>query len=393
MDSYTATRNSLKPFYKNKQNAVPKSYEEIANRILLYESFKNGLTSLETMFNSELPNSVIITGYTVSGKLTMVKMAEFNTGTKTVYLNSDMFTTDVAALHHLLNELKMNRRDTTRMQKETLSDTINAIKKSQKVFPVRFAVVLCDFDGFCRKSQKLLYNLTELLQAGINMTLVAITSSRDCTENWEKRVSSRMSASTFSLDVPYKTGDEYISFAKQLLGNIKITEDIEKILLKEFNTNDRSLPSLKRILISMCTFDDQKLHLNTSMNGDIYKPRERNVGLIEHQIKWLPDLYVLTRIVAYCKRNIDQTTNCFRVNDVINWHRTCQDPVNLKRFNLAAIRTLLKANIITRLRESERIGHETDFVLLITYKFYKILVEKDKSSYGDILEDRIYTLR
>lgn len=393
MECYLATRNSLEPFEKTKESSQPTSHSEIANRILLFDSFKKGLDMLVPMFTSELPNSVIITGYSAGGKTTMVKLAEYRAGIKTIYLNSDMFTTDVAALHFLLNELKINKNEKSKMQKETLSDTMDAIKKSTKQFKERFVVVLCDFEGFCRKSQSLLYNLTELLQAGINMTLVAITSSRDCTENWEKRVSSRMSSSTFSLDTPYNTDVEYIQFAQKLLGNVKLNKDLRNILRAEFNTSDRSLPALKRFLISICSFNEEKLQLNTKLEATSYRPRETNVGLFEDQINWLPDLYVLVRIVAYCKRNCDNLTNSFKLSDVINWHRKCMMPVNDRRFNLGAIRTLMKANFITRFRESERIGLETDFTLLINYKFFKILVERNEADFGDILEDKIYSLR
>lgn len=216
--AYHEARCSGKPFIQINSASPPENDNELFNRILIHKSFGKGLAKLEDMFTSEKSTSVIITGYPASGKTTMVRLAEFNTQSNVIYINSVSFSNDTSALHHILDQTGINR--SSNMKKETISETMDAIIRNRKQFKTKFVVVLCDFDQFCRKSQLLLYNLTEMIQYGINMSLVGITSSRDCMENLEKRVRSRISASFIILDMPYRNTDEYIEFASNLLGSL-----------------------------------------------------------------------------------------------------------------------------------------------------------------------------
>lgn len=282
-------------FVEIKGNKCPENDGEINDRVIEYGSFKEALDYLMNyVINSPSENSIIISGNAGSGKRTLIRLVQYKTKLITVYLDPTIFQTDVSAINHVLHKIGLKSRD-------SLSDTMNEIERKQLYVREKIVVVLVDFDQFCRSKQSLLYNLTQMIQFGLNLCLIGLTMSRDCIENLEKRVRSRLNASFYELNYPYRSLEEYVEFASSLLGGFKFSEEIERELRARYVMKSRSIPSLRWHLLNICRWNRKRL--------SVLEAAERSGcewgTLLEAVFSWLTvsQLEVLMAITRYCKRH------------------------------------------------------------------------------------------
>lgn len=287
----------LDEFKKIDCKKPPENCAEMMRRIIECGSFAKALNVLMNSFlATPSEKSVIIVGDPASGRRTLVRLAQAKMNLITIYISPYAFTTDFSAIEFILEKIGLKLGD-------TLSDMMNAIERREHIcLTEKVVVVLEHFEQFCTSKQSLLYNLTQMMQFGLNICLIGITSSRDCTANLEKRVRSRLSASFYTLEFPYSNIDEYIEFASLLVGGYEFSEELENEFRNIYITESRSIAQLKKHLFNICKWDKGKLN--------VIEPSERqaklsNNRLLENRFTWLtlPQIEILIMITKYCKAN------------------------------------------------------------------------------------------
>lgn len=351
----------------------------ISDKIVHYGAFKEALDKIVDIMRSEYAGSVIIRGNPGSGKKTLISEARNITGVKCVLLSSAFYNEDYTAMKSIVTDLGFKTRGTR------IADLMDDIKTSAKG-KEKLVIVLVDFEEFCRKRQSLLYNLMNLihtnpneLDKGLNLTLIGLTATLDWAENIEKRVRSRLNAKCIDLTFPYQSSDEFVEFASELMGGIKIDEDLSEHLKYIYNFSNRSIRTLKKYLYNI-TYTGKKGKLKISFDPESWSEDYQFVDVIffRERLRYLtrPQLTILLLAVSYCDLH---DTIYFTLLDV---HRLAQDR-NYKFFDLTAPNVmkdtslLMKLKLLKPAKADQVVNEEAVFYPASTPKQLKATIEGD----------------
>lgn len=342
---------------------VPKSHQDIVSKILHHGRFKEALDYLTYMLKSETSTSIIIRGSVGIGKTSLVREAIKKCDVIDIWLRPTHYTEDFSALRHIATELKLNPRD-------SLSEILEDLEERCLGTDKRIVICLPDFEEFCRKRQSLLYCLTHLTQHGVNISLIGLTYSLDCTEHLEKRVRSRINAEIYNLKPPYENFEDYLEFAKLLLGGHKINKELELELETMFMQGQRDIRTLKRQLIFVCTWPKGKL----VVGNPVKEHNQDHMCLLEQRVKWLvkPQLDILMMAMNYC---YSFTTNDFRLSELDEYgRRKCKKFDAISHVAIRNASFLVKNSFFIQIKRQQFLDRNSLLTLnILPYHFRKIM--------------------
>lgn len=357
---------------KSKKSNAPKCSDDIANNIVHYGAFKDGLDFLTNIFNSHASTSIILRGNLGSGKMTLVEEAERLCGVLCIYLNPNHFHDDFSAMKYIAQALKLRLRP-------SLQDMMEDIEERCGTTDKKIVIVLSDFEEFCRQKQSLLYCLTNLTQHGDNISLLGITRNLDCTECLEKRVRSRLNTLFHELSTPYRSKAEYVEFASLLLGGAHLPDKLVEQLEFMYLTGNRSIRPLKRYLLSICTWDEEGVFcVNAPCSEQATNP-QNDFSNMADRFSWLTrsQRELLKLAVCYCNSH---STAEFSLHELRNY--ACR--INYHRFQTNTQECLKNTLLLCRVmflktrKLHQEISQSTVFVICVAPKQLRALCEQNQ---------------
>jgi len=366
---------------------------EIADKIVYYGGFNDGLEFVSGYLHSRYSSTLIIRGNVGMGKKTLVKVAaklyddlhkhEKRNRPRDEQVSVELKMIDVVPYHYSddYSAIRDIAKQLGRKLKPSLQELLDDIEKLSSKGEQKIVIVLHDFEEFCKQRQSLLYGLTQLTQAGTYVTLIGLTLALDCTENLEKRVRSRLNAKFFEL-WPYRRREEFVQFASELLNGHPIEGNLKMQLEFMHDVGCYSIRELKRYLISLCSWDEKgKFSLNQPEN-----PREHpqyNLKRFAERLKWLTrdQLELLKMAVCYCHSN-ETLTFCLQALaefSSLRGHHKFDTTSSLAFKNIS---TLGKMCLIRSKKPDEAPSALSQFVCCVTpFELKQTLVEHKELQY------------
>jgi len=204
------------------------------NTVLVKEIFEHVLTSGASGTTDEDEESfengsVLLLGESGSGKTHAVeyclrKLKE-ERGDNAVILRAvgGLYQTDVECIRHLASQVKGGielelEPPPKNASLETGLEWLRNVLRDVFVQTSLAVIVLDNFEYFCSKSrQTLLYNLFDLAQeAGVRLSIIAMSTKLDVSDSLEKRIKSRFSMRHLTVTAP-RTPDQLVQILRQKL--------------------------------------------------------------------------------------------------------------------------------------------------------------------------------
>lgn len=161
---------------------------------------------------------------------------------KVFRLNALINPTDCASLNSITKFLGLSDNLSASAVGEELEAKFTQSKEA-------YVFVLQRFELFCRNQETLLYVLLDIIQRVDNFLLIGVTTRNDCVINLEKRCNSRLSTTFISLKCPFKSIDDYLSKAKELLCDLVNPEYLRPVF-REHLIGCPSFPQFKNLLLN-----------------------------------------------------------------------------------------------------------------------------------------------
>jgi Cdc6-like AAA superfamily ATPase len=351
--------------------------EYILDKVIHYGAFKENLDKIIDIMRSSYAGSVVVRGNSGSGKRTLIKEAAKVTKVKCVYISSDFFTDDYAAMKAIASQLGFRARGAH------IADLMREIKSKARGNE-KLVIVLSDFEEFCRQRQSLLYNLMNLihtdpnqLDKGPNLTLIGLTVSLDWAENIEKRVRSRLNAKCIEISFPYRNKEQFVEFASELLGGYKIDDDLKEHLEYIYNfLPNPSTRTLKKYLSKMVDIDKRgNVVLDfdpTNWNTD-YQINPNNLlrERLRHLTRSQLDLFKLA--VNYCYTNSKPSFTLKELDDHAH-RKECKFFLLKSSLTLCDTSVLLKMKLIKPAKHDQPISLDSVFLPGATPNQFKAVI-------------------
>lgn len=362
-----------------------KKLVELDRQVIHYGRFEEAYKTVVSFMNSDYPPFMLLHGAPKVGKSLLVKevMKAFpeKDGYKFIEIHPSFFNDDFAALRYIASELDIATTANTPIS-SVFQHIDNDISKNYTCI----VIVIDMMQQFCRGTQALLYTLTESTHNSKNIKLLGMTRDMDTISYLEKRVRSRLSASTHLLQYPYKCSEEYIEFASLICGGIELEDEVKEALQFVWNTEMRDVNTLKRWIFARLNLgQDNKVTVkhveDLSLHIDLSK---HSLALSKRQLK------LLSFIIYYTNCSYDRlsfTLKQLREYSIFSGNRTMiqQDD----KIAIPDMLTLVELGFIEPAQSNISIVTQSSvFATLLSAMDFKSMVEH----YGEHLPSDIQKL-